>query len=247
MRTSTLFFALAMLFSTFCRTASGDLTIEMLQIGNDVVVTSSGTVDTTNLELVSVSGGFGGVLQPDSNANSLNAFVQTGLPASHCIQVDLYFNTNFEPFVGPTSFGFETRFSTADTGFGDLHGFFANQVDPSVGLPPHVIVPEGYVSGEFLSSVMTFQDRSFADLGVTEGIYNWSFQGNEITLVIVVALGLPPTLGDCNQDGVVDFSDIPAFIEVLSSGSFLYEADCNEDGVVDFADIPAFIQILIAS
>jgi len=62
---------------------------------------------------------------------------------------------------------------------------------------------------------MTFVDRSLHELGLTEGIYNWSFQGNEITLVIVVALGLPPALGDCNQDGVVTFADIPAFIQIL--------------------------------
>ena len=55
-----------------------------------------------------------------------------------------------------------------------------------------------------------------------------------------------PILGDVNQDGVVDFSDIPAFIAVLQMGQFQAEADCNQDGVVDFADIPAFIDILIA-
>ena len=54
-------------------------------------------------------------------------------------------------------------------------------------------------------------------------------------------------LCDVNQDGVLDFADIPAFIGVLQAGTFLQEADCNEDGVVDFADIPAFIAALIAS
>jgi len=62
--------------------------------------------------------------------------------------------------------------------------------------------------------------------------------------VSVALLGLPPTLGDCNQDGEVTFADIPSFIAVLQAGSFLAEADCNEDGEVTFADIPAFIAIL---
>ena len=53
-------------------------------------------------------------------------------------------------------------------------------------------------------------------------------------------------LGDCNLDGVVDFSDIPAFIAILAAGDFLAQADCNEDGVVNFDDIPAFIAILIS-
>jgi len=53
-------------------------------------------------------------------------------------------------------------------------------------------------------------------------------------------------LGDCNLDGVVDFSDIAPFVEILQAGSFLVQADCNQDDAVNFADIPAFIEILIA-
>ena len=54
-------------------------------------------------------------------------------------------------------------------------------------------------------------------------------------------------VGDVNQDGVVSFADIPAFIALLISGDFLEEADINGDGEVSFADIPAFIEILIAN
>jgi hypothetical protein len=52
-------------------------------------------------------------------------------------------------------------------------------------------------------------------------------------------------LGDVNRDSAVDFSDIPAFITVLSGGGYLAEADCDENGIVDFTDISAFIAILI--
>ena len=52
-------------------------------------------------------------------------------------------------------------------------------------------------------------------------------------------------VGDVNQDGVVSFADIPAFIALLISGDFLEEADINGDGEVSFADIPEFIEILI--
>ena len=56
----------------------------------------------------------------------------------------------------------------------------------------------------------------------------------------------PFLLGDVNQDGVIDFSDIPSFISVLQGGDFLAEADINGDGVVDFADISFFVDLLIA-
>ena len=72
--------------------------------------------------------------------------------------------------------------------------------------------------------------------------------GNAVDVVFqrVTIVAAEFILGDCDQDGDVDFADIPAFIQILQSGSFLDEADCNRDGVVDFSDIPVFIAILAA-
>jgi len=53
-----------------------------------------------------------------------------------------------------------------------------------------------------------------------------------------VGSDLQVILGDANFDGVVNFSDIPQFIAVLSSRGFLAEADIDENERVDFADIP---------
>ena len=53
-----------------------------------------------------------------------------------------------------------------------------------------------------------------------------------------------PILGDCNLDGDVDFSDIPALIAMLHAGTLLEEADANEDGAVNFSDINPFVEIL---
>ncbi len=51
-------------------------------------------------------------------------------------------------------------------------------------------------------------------------------------------------LGDVNEDEVVDFGDIPAFIALLQSGGYEESADINVDGMVGFDDIPGFIAIL---
>ena len=69
--------------------------------------------------------------------------------------------------------------------------------------------------------------------------------GNDVALFTAAVSEI--LLGDANQDGVVDFSDIPAFIAILSAGDFLDEADVNQDGTVDFSDIPRFVEILSAS
>jgi len=243
MRTVFVFCALAVICSTSCQTAEGDIFIEMYQIRNDVVVSSSGTIDTTNLELVATRESSGGVIRPAA-AGSQNALVLTGPSFSLTSNplFDAYSNPNLETAVGPSSFGTGV-IASPDFGSGDLHGFVADREGDS-GSAPSIMVPAGYVSGDSISSSMTYLNTSFADLGVTEGTYTWSFAGNDVTLVIVVPLGLPPILGDCNLDGEVTFSDIPTFIEILSSGTYLLEADCNEDGEVNFADIGSFIAIL---
>ena len=64
---------------------------------------------------------------------------------------------------------------------------------------------------------------------------------------LTVTLAVPFLLGDCNQNGVVNFQDISPFIAILASLSFLDQADCNQDGVVNFQDIQPLIQILANS
>ena len=58
------------------------------------------------------------------------------------------------------------------------------------------------------------------------------------------ATGPPFLLGDCNQDGVVNFLDIAPFIGFLTNSSFLEEADIDGSGEVTFVDIFPFIAIL---
>ena len=64
--------------------------------------------------------------------------------------------------------------------------------------------------------------------------------------LFVSQVTVPFILGDADRNGVVDFSDIAAFVAVLQSGIFLEQADINQDGELNFADIPAFIEILQA-
>ena len=52
-------------------------------------------------------------------------------------------------------------------------------------------------------------------------------------------------LGDADENRIVDFADIPRFIEILIDGSFLEQVDINRDDDVNFLDIPLFIEILV--
>ena len=64
------------------------------------------------------------------------------------------------------------------------------------------------------------------------------------TFTVDVVEEAPVLKGDVNQDGIVNFLDIPPFIAALQSGVFQAEADVNCDTVVNFLDIPAFIAAL---
>ena len=103
---------------------------------------------------------------------------------------------------------------------------------------------------ELVDLTLTSDGPIFVQVGLSDR--NPSESGNYELLVYrfgaVDAEGRLPTstLGDVDLSGVVDFSDIPAFIGVLQSGVFQAEADCDCSTVVDFADIPAFIAILQA-
>lgn len=55
----------------------------------------------------------------------------------------------------------------------------------------------------------------------------------------------PVLLGDVNKDELVDFNDISPFIAVLIFRTFQAEADLDENGVVNFSDIPLLVTILI--
>jgi len=66
---------------------------------------------------------------------------------------------------------------------------------PLLGSGPveFVIVPTGYVSGNALTDSMTFDNESFASLGVTPGTYVWSWGDgvNQRFTLIIGAAGVP--------------------------------------------------------
>ena len=122
--------------------------------------------------------------------------------------------------------------------------------------------------GEFTGGIILYQadnipfesDSLFVDPGVIPmqtGFWYLAEPDGQINSFSELESGEPmamkitfekaPLLGDVDQSGAIDFSDIGPFIELLSGGLFQAEADCDNSGQVDFDDISAFIEILAAS
>jgi len=84
---------------------------------------------------------------------------------------------------------------------------------------------------------------------IVAGVNNYIFDRHYYAISEILrtpGFGPPPLLGDVNRNGVVDFADIPPFIQLLIVNEYQIEADINLSLTVDFADIPGFIDILIA-
>lgn len=159
---------------------------------------------------------------------------------------------------GTVGFRFSASSSTeVNITGGVIGGGFLALIDSTV----NIVGSEFFIDGVELDTlqvgqVMTIFDRDVTLSGLLADGEPFSFDlnsGNSFpddhfspNATLTVRLVSPSLLGDCNQDGVVDFLDISPFIAVLASSSFLEQADCNQDGVVSFLDIGPLIAILAA-
>ena len=53
-----------------------------------------------------------------------------------------------------------------------------------------------------------------------------------------------PNLGDVNGDGSVSTLDVAGFVELITSGTFLFDADINKDNEVNLLDVAPFVDLL---
>jgi hypothetical protein len=93
----------------------------------------------------------------------------------------------YQGFSGPLSFG-PGGITFANSNSGDAVTLISGMTSFS-GL----FVPQGYVSGGALSSSSTYNNATFASLGVTPGTYVWSWgQGaNQRFTLIIGGVGVP--------------------------------------------------------
>ena len=127
--------------------------VTLEQVGSNVVATGNGAIDLTGLSFQGNTTVFAGL-------NPSFADISTG-PS-----LFLQDTSSFLGLMGPTSFGGGgTTFASSGSG------------DPVevLGSGHLLYVPEGYVSGNPLSDTSTYDNQTFASLGVTPGTYEWTW------------------------------------------------------------------------
>jgi VPDSG-CTERM motif len=127
-------------------------TVRLHQVGSNVVATGSGPINLTGLTFTGLSSSAAGM-----NPSIADLAVATGL------------QDQYQGFSGPLSFG-PGGITFANSNSGDAVTLISGMTSFS-GL----FVPQGYVSGGALSSSSTYNNATFASLGVTPGTYVWTW------------------------------------------------------------------------
>ena len=161
---TTILVAFALLGATAAANAD-PYVVTLEEVGSDVVATGSGQIDLTGLRFVGVGFATRALINA---AGSNNIVLETG-PAS--LTNDLTYTDG--TVSGPTSFGNGTNGTPtfANSGGGDLVVF--NDEISVADLT--LLVPLNYVSDTALSNTSTWDNATFASLGVTPGTYVWTW------------------------------------------------------------------------
>ncbi len=132
------------------------------QVGTDVVMSATGTVNLADLTFFSNQSSLG----PGMNSRDGVFRVGASGPA------DMYTGV-IAPF-----FGSSVGFTAASSGTGDLFGFVAGPF----------VVPDNYVSGAALSGTATFANTTFAMLGIAAGTFtsSWGTGANADSLTLQI-------------------------------------------------------------
>ena len=141
-------------------TCSAQVTITVVESGNDLLMTTTGSLDTTGLTSVG------------NTTYNPYLYAQVGAVITGASGAAATYYSGATVFGG--SFG-SAGFTAADAGGSGalvyVSGFY-------LGLP------QSYVDGTSLTASNTFTDRSFASMGLIEGTYVWSWASDSITLNI---------------------------------------------------------------
>ena len=169
--------SLFLLFSSFfvlgAQPTHAVLLLQAEQLGNDVVITGSGSANTSALTNVGNVNDFTNVLTDSQIAAGPEAF-DTGLV------------TLWSGITGPVSFGSDPNFvQSPDSGSGTLFGIIASNLTPS----PQIFLPQGYSSGASLVGTSTFANSLLTSLGFVPGstfTWLWGSGGSADSLVLNV-------------------------------------------------------------
>jgi hypothetical protein len=149
--------AVAMGFTTLGGQARAGLIVDVSQVGDNVAMYGSGSINSLVLTRI----GDGGT-QPVVTPSTGEIVLGSSMP------VNVYAGLS-----GPASFG-TGGYVIASSGSGDSFGFWATNIAFGV---PVIFLPFGYASGTTLTASATYDSTTIAALGLTPGTYTYAPSG----------------------------------------------------------------------
>jgi hypothetical protein len=140
------------------------LIVTITEVGSNVVMTGSGSLNLTGLSdgSVQVTGGVNGTFGTWAIGSSTTFFARKRFGNS----LNVYPNSFGSGYTSPNSYSGDT--------FGIQNG----------SLGKDLIVPIGYTSGSPLNGTATFMNKTISSMGLTPGTYTYSWGSDSITLQI---------------------------------------------------------------
>lgn len=178
--------ALGLLAPGFVQPARATVIFTLLDSGSDLVLFGSGTANINGL--ITVASQQAVVIRQ----NSVGFQVVAGVPASPPAPGE------FVVVVGNNSIGdgsLQVAVPDPLLSSGDTFGIVKGAVTV-------LQLPQNYVSGTYLEASTTFKNVNIADLHLTPGIYNWTFNSGPNADNVVLYLGMVPEPGTIGIGGM---------------------------------------------
>jgi hypothetical protein len=149
-----------------------ELTLQEDGLG-DVTFMGSGTLDITGLEFDSTDAGAGSIIRP-----AAGEFQIYPAPSNHLVKL-------YSGVTAPANFG-----SGGQTFADAVSGYVLSYIGEQLG------IDTDYVDGTPFVTSATFLDTDLAALGVTPGVYTWSWGGDDgDSIVLTVVAPIPEPNG----------------------------------------------------
>ena len=149
--------------------------VNLVQQGSNVVATGTGEFDLTGLSSI-------GTYNMPTGVEANPGIVITGDNTLGGVFVEAW-----SGLTGPTSFGTGTSWIDATTGTGDGVG-----IDEGDFSTPVLYVPSFYVWGSTFSTSATWDNATFASLGLAPGTYVWTWgSAADQSFTLIISGGMP--------------------------------------------------------
>lgn len=144
--------------------AHSAIVLTVKQDGNDVVVTGSGSANTSGLASPNSANDYTNVLADNQIYAGPDAFTGVTMPP---VDVNLW-----SGITGPSLIGNDPNvYENPSSGFGDLFGIVADNGSGQSLL----VLPLNYTNGASLSGTSRFNGYTLAGLGLSPGLFSWTW------------------------------------------------------------------------